>query len=174
MKSKITRRLAGYFALVLLAFSVVFYGLWGLPFLILLAVILGMNYAFALALAAPEPEQKQDAAPAENAEGDDEKACLCGSRKQAGCRFHLSRKGLLVLALVLNLLPLLWFKYSAFLAQNLGALLHAQWHFTPPGLPLGISFYTFIQIAWLVSVYRGQVTPQALRAMRCSPHVFPM
>ena len=80
-------------ALVLLAFSVVFYGLWGLPFLILLAVILGMNYAFALALAAPEaePEQKQDAAPAENAEGDDEKACLCGSRKQAGCRFRLSR-----------------------------------------------------------------------------------
>ena len=97
-------------ALVLLAFSVVFYGLWGLPFLILLAVILGMNYAFALALAAPEPEPKQDAAPAENAEGDAEKACLCGSRKQAGCRFHLSRKGLLILALVLNLLPLLWFK----------------------------------------------------------------
>ena len=43
-------------ALVLLAFSTVFYGLWGLPFLIMLAVILGMNYAFALALAAPDPE----------------------------------------------------------------------------------------------------------------------
>ena len=83
-------------ALVLLAFSVVFYGLWGLPFLILLAVILGMNYAFALALAAPELEQKQDATPAESTEGDDEKACLCGSRKQSGCRFRLSRKGLLV------------------------------------------------------------------------------
>ena len=91
-------------ALVLLAFSVVFYGLWGLPFLILLAVILGMNYAFALALAAPEPEQKLDAAPAEGTENEDKKACLCGSRKQPGCRFHLSRKGLLVLALVLNLL----------------------------------------------------------------------
>lgn len=162
-------------ALLLLAFSVVFYGLWGLPFLILLAVILGMNYAFALALAAPETEQKQDAAPAEDAEGDGEKACLCGSRKQAGCRFHLSRKGLLILALVLNLLPLLWFKYSAFLAQNLGALLHAQWHFTPPGLPLGISFYTFIQIAWLVSVYRGQVTPQGFTRhalfSACFPYV---
>ena len=29
--------------LVLLLFSVVFYGLWGLPFLVLLAVILGMQ-----------------------------------------------------------------------------------------------------------------------------------
>ena len=36
--------------LVLLLFSVVFYGLWGLPFLVLLAVILGMNYMFAQAL----------------------------------------------------------------------------------------------------------------------------
>ncbi|WP_374291534.1 MBOAT family protein [Desulfovibrio desulfuricans] len=170
-------------ALVMLAFSVVFYGLWGLPFLILLAVILGMNYAFALALAAPEHEPVQDAAsaeatdPAEPAGAKDkaEGACLCGARKQTGCRFGLSRKSLLTLALVLNLLPLLWFKYSAFLAQNLGALLHAQWHFTPPGLPLGISFYTFIQIAWLVSVYRGQVSPQGFTRhalfSACFPYV---
>ena len=53
-------------ALVLLAFSTVFYGLWGLPFLIMLAVILGMNYAFALALAAPDPEPAQCAATPES------------------------------------------------------------------------------------------------------------
>ena len=41
-------------SMVLLLFSTVFYALWGLPFLLLLAGILIMNYAFALALAAPE------------------------------------------------------------------------------------------------------------------------
>jgi len=172
-------------ALVLLGFSVIFYGLWGLPFLLLLAVILGMNYAFAIAMGAPEPEPAlaPEAAPAAQPEQGEAPAnadtaataCLCGARATGRCRFHLSRKGLLALALVLNLLPLLWFKYSAFLAHNLGALLHMQWHFTPPGLPLGISFYTFIQIAWLVSVYRGQVAPQgfARHALfsACFPYV---
>ena len=164
-------------ALVLLAFSVVFYGLWGLPFLVLLAVILGMNYAFALALAAPEATpaaMTENAAPSAD-EDQKENACLCGAQKSQGCRFRPGRKGLLTLALVLNLLPLVWFKYSAFLAQNMAALLHVQWHFTPPGLPLGISFYTFIQIAWLVSVYRGQVTPQGFTRhalfSACFPYV---
>lgn len=125
-------------ALALLLFSAVFYGLWGAEFLLLLAVMAGMNYAFGLALAAPEKRNKGDTPPG------------------------LSRQGLLVLALVLNLLPLVWFKYSGFLAQNLAPLFHSQWSFQPPGQPLGISFYTFIQIAWLVSVYRRQIAPQGL------------
>ena len=138
--------------LVLLLFSVVFYGLWGLPFLVLLAVILGMNYMFAQALApAPAPQEDDPAA-----------ACSTGDGPAACPRCHLSRRALLVTALICNLLPLLWFKYSGFFAHNLAALLHVQWQFTPPGLPLGISFYTFIQIAWLVSVYRGQVRPAGL------------
>ncbi|MBO5490970.1 MAG: MBOAT family protein [Desulfovibrio sp.] len=159
------RLAAGYGAaglgLVLLAFSIVFYGWWGLPFLALLAAILGMNYAFARALAVPEPPADKDA-PA-------------GERAAGPCLFGLSRKGLLGLALTLNLLPLVWFKYSAFLAQNLAALCNAYWQFSPPGLPLGISFYTFIQIAWLVSVYRGQVTPQGFTRhalfSACFPYV---
>lgn len=125
-------------ALALLFFSAVFYGLWGAGFLLLLAVMVGMNYAFGLALAAPE------------------------GLKKGGPPLGLSRKGLLALALALNLLPLLWFKYSWFLAQNLALLFQTQWDFQPSGLPLGISFYTFIQIAWLVSIYRRQIAPQGL------------
>ncbi|MGE9984056.1 MBOAT family O-acyltransferase [Desulfovibrio sp. SGI.169] len=125
-------------ALALLFFSAVFYGLWGAAFLLLLAVMVGMNYAFGLALAAPE-ERREGLAPR-----------------------RLSRRDLLGLALTLNLLPLLWFKYSCFLGRNLAALFHSQWDFQPPGLPPGISFYTFIQIAWLVSVYRRQIAPQGL------------
>ena len=145
-------RLAGGFgsarlALVLLFFSAVFYGFWGTGFLLLLAVMVGMNYAFGLALAAPENLKKRP--------------------------LSLSRKGLLALALTLNLLPLLWFKYSWFLAQNLALLFHTEWNFQPPGLPLGISFYTFIQIAWLVSVYRRQIAPQGLARHALFSSCFP-
>ena len=85
--------------LVLLLFSVVFYGLWGLPFLVLLAVILGMNYMFAQALApAPAPQEDDPAA-----------ACSTGDGPAACPRCHLSRRALLVTALICNLLPLLWF-----------------------------------------------------------------
>lgn len=181
-------------SMVLLLFSTVFYALWGLPFLLLLIGILIMNYAFALALAAPE-------APATTAPGAGDKACAAplhgeaaaeadaqttvsphvrrqlfsgNGLKRLGC-WACSRKGLLVLALILNLLPLLWFKYSWFFAQNLALLVGAEWNFTPPGLPLGISFYTFIQIAWLVSVYRRQVMPQGFSRhalfSACFPYV---
>lgn len=151
-------------ALVLLAFSTVFYSLWGAGFLLLLAALIAMNYAFGLALAAP------DAAPVLPAKE-------CGSQtsgaKKASGRF--SRKTLLALALALNLLPLIWFKYSWFLAQNLALLFDAQWEFIPPGLPLGISFYTFIQIAWLVDVYRRRIIPAGLSRhalfSACFPYV---
>lgn len=197
------RLTAGYGAtrlsLVLLLFSVVFYALWGLPFLLLLAVILGMNYAFALALADPNrpdsataeaeiiPEEDALASPAEpsDAKAEGPAPQLARSRRGGGLfkgnglkglrAWAYSRKGLLILALVLNLLPLLWFKYSWFFAQNLALLMGTQWNFTPPGLPLGISFYTFIQIAWLVSVYRRQVTPQGFSRhalfSACFPYV---
>ena len=197
------RLTAGYGAtrlsLVLLLFSVVFYALWGLPFLLLLAVILGMNYAFALALADPNrpdgataatetiPEEEALASPTEAPDAQAEGSGSRLAKLRGGGRLFqgdglkglrawaCSRKGLLALALILNLLPLLWFKYSWFFAQNLALLMGTQWNFTPPGLPLGISFYTFIQIAWLVSVYRRQVTPQGFSRhalfSACFPYV---
>lgn len=150
----LTWRLAGNcgparLGLVLLLFSTVFYALWGAGFLLLLAALVAMNYAFGLALAAPDAPRAEK------------------SRSTRGL--------LLALALTLNLLPLLWFKYSWFLAQNLALLFHAQWNFHPPGLPLGISFYTFIQIAWLVGIYRGQIAPAGLARhalfSACFPYV---
>ena len=197
------RLTAGYGAtrlsLVLLLFSVVFYALWGLPFLLLLAAILGMNYAFALALADPNrpdgamdeaeiiPEEEALASPLESPDAQAQgpgsrpakfrrgRRLFQGNGLKGVSAWARSRKGLLTLALILNLLPLLWFKYSWFFAQNLALLMGTQWNFTPPGLPLGISFYTFIQIAWLVSVYRRQVTPQGFSRhalfSACFPYV---
>lgn len=62
-------------------------------------------------------------------------------------------------ALVLNLLPLLYLKYTGFLAENLSAL---GLELSAPAvvLPAGISFFTFQAISYLADVYRGTVPPE--------------
>ena len=66
------------------------------------------------------------------------------------------RKLLLGLAIAVDLAVLGWFKYADFLGSSLAALLGLHW--TPFGvpLPLGISFFTFTQIAFLVDTATGK------------------
>ena len=66
------------------------------------------------------------------------------------------RKLVLGLAIAVDLAVLGWFKYADFLGTSLAALI--GWHWTPLGvpLPLGISFFTFTQIAFLVDTARGK------------------
>lgn len=65
------------------------------------------------------------------------------------------RKGLLALIVAANVLLLLWFKYYGFAVTTLSGLLDRQFAVRDLFLPLGISFFTFQQIAFAVSVYRG-------------------
>lgn len=66
---------------------------------------------------------------------------------------------LLTLGLVFNLGLLAYFKYANFFIENFNALTGAhQESFGRIILPLGISFYTFQKIAYLVDAYRGEVT----------------
>ena len=60
-----------------------------------------------------------------------------------------------------DLLVLGIFKYAGFFAANLNALLSTGF-IVNIVLPVGISFYTFTQIAFLVDAYRGQVARYAL------------
>jgi alginate O-acetyltransferase complex protein AlgI len=48
-----------------------------------------------------------------------------------------------------------YFKYAGFLMTNLDQLAGAQWPIPVIALPIGISFYTFTQIAFLVDTFRG-------------------
>ncbi len=68
---------------------------------------------------------------------------------------------MLTLGVTGDLLVLGIFKYAGFLAANLNALFSAgiTVHIL---LPIGISFYTFTQIAFLVDAYRGNVARYAL------------
>jgi D-alanyl-lipoteichoic acid acyltransferase DltB (MBOAT superfamily) len=71
------------------------------------------------------------------------------------------RKAALALGVAGDLLVLGIFKYAGFAADNINTLLgtHFAVHIL---LPVGISFYTFTQIAFLVDAYRGQVARYAL------------
>lgn len=58
---------------------------------------------------------------------------------------------LLCLAITTNLAGLVWFKYSTFIASLIGA----ETPRAPPHLPLGISFFTFHAISYLIDIKRG-------------------
>ncbi len=67
------------------------------------------------------------------------------------------RKRLLALGIILNLLALFYFKYLYKLLLSLSALNIVDLHPHPILLPLGISFFTFTQISYLVDLAQGQV-----------------
>lgn len=77
------------------------------------------------------------------------------------------RKAWLIAGIVLNLGVLSYFKYAFFFAKNLNLLLDGLGIPTvsmePEKLPIGISFYTFQALSYLVDVYRG--TNKAQRSM---------
>ena len=66
------------------------------------------------------------------------------------------KKPLLCAGILLNAGILLFLKYYNFFIENINALFSSQLPFLELILPLGISFYTFQQISYLVDVYRGE------------------
>lgn len=77
---------------------------------------------------------------------------------QAGGR----RKSLLVAAVVANLALLCYFKYASFLLDMVGLVSGAHLGLGHIVLPLGISFFTFTQIAYLVDAYQGRLSEPSL------------
>lgn len=64
------------------------------------------------------------------------------------------RRPVLVLAVVLNLGILALFKYTDFLLQNVNALLHTRIPLPGILLPIGISFFTFQGLSYVIDTYR--------------------
>ena len=94
---------------------------------------------------------------------------LCGDRRllpgRAGAwpgRGGAARKPLLAAGVLGCLAPLLFYKYWNFAAENIAALLRlGGWAGEAPAfslaLPVGISFFTFQAVGYLVDVYRGRL-----------------
>lgn len=82
-------------------------------------------------------------------------------------------KPLLVFAVACNLLLLGYFKYTAFFLETYNALAGAQLLVPRIVLPLGISFFTFTQTAYLIDVYRGTAPGASFKAYALFVTVFP-
>jgi alginate O-acetyltransferase complex protein AlgI len=67
------------------------------------------------------------------------------------------KKQLLIVALAANLLLLAYYKYTNFFVGSVNGIAGTQWNLGEIILPLGISFFTFTQIAFLVDTYQGKV-----------------
>ncbi|WP_397534926.1 MBOAT family O-acyltransferase [Roseateles sp.] len=132
--------LAGFFALGrwsptlaagwLFVASVVFYGYWMPEFTLLLLGSIAANFFFGQRIAS--------------------------ARGASGSGSGAPRLWL-VLGIVFNLGLLAYFKYANFFVHSLNAALGFDWHLAKIILPVGISFYSFTQIAYLVDTWAGKV-----------------
>lgn len=67
------------------------------------------------------------------------------------------RSFVLAVAIVFNLGLLFYFKYANFFIENLNLLFKTDFVFEKILLPLGISFFTFQQISFIIDTYKGEV-----------------
>jgi D-alanyl-lipoteichoic acid acyltransferase DltB (MBOAT superfamily) len=107
--------------------SLVFYGWWNPAYVPLLVCSILFNYAVGAVLA-----------------------------KSFGRAKGASQKAVLILGLAGNIACLGYFKYANFLIEIVRGALGVNLPALPIVLPLGISFFTFTQIAYLVDAYLGQ------------------
>jgi len=107
--------------------SLFFYGWWDARYLLLLVPLMLANFGVALLLAPRD------------------------GRHRPGARW------LLAAGVAGNLAVLGYFKYANFFVDNANALFGLDLFLARVVLPLGISFFTFQKIAFLVDAYRGRV-----------------
>ena len=77
-------------------------------------------------------------------------------------KFREAKAGKLALAgaIVVDVLLLMIFKYSGFLVENFNGLFHTELPIPQITLPIGISFFTFQAISYVIDCYWETVTPQ--------------
>lgn len=80
------------------------------------------------------------------------------SPERSSLHSTISKRGMLILGIVINLALLGYFKYMGFFIENINLVLDANYPVPDLILPLAISFFTFQQIAYLVDSYRGETT----------------
>jgi D-alanyl-lipoteichoic acid acyltransferase DltB (MBOAT superfamily) len=115
--------------LLLLAASLVFYAWWDPPYVLLLLAFLVFNFWVG--------------------------SWLIRTAGQGAPQRR--RTGVLVLGLCANIAALVYFKYTQFLAAEIGDLLGIDLAVSRIVLPLGISFIVFQKIAFLVDAHGGQI-----------------
>jgi D-alanyl-lipoteichoic acid acyltransferase DltB (MBOAT superfamily) len=84
-----------------------------------------------------------------------------------------ARRVVLGAAIATNLAMLGFFKYANFFVDNVTAATGGEWELAAIILPLGISFYTFQQIAYLVDTARGEIRIRSVLDYATTVSFFP-
>lgn len=123
-------RLSSAAVFVLLLASLFFYAYWNPPFILLLSGSVIVNYVF--------------------------QRVIYSCMRNGGSSRHTA-KYIMHAGVMLNLLFIAYFKYKNFILYNVDMLLGRDASYPALFLPLGISFFTFQQIACLVDTYKGKI-----------------
>jgi D-alanyl-lipoteichoic acid acyltransferase DltB (MBOAT superfamily) len=129
----------------LLAASLFFYAWWDVSYLPLILGSILFNYTIGCLLAEGEQQQKRS----------------------------VSRRAIFLCGLCANLALLGYFKYADFFLSSINAALGSQLPLLHIVLPLGISFFTITQIAFLVDAYEGLVEERNLLSYALFVTFFP-
>ncbi|UKI40871.1 MAG: hypothetical protein L6V95_12245 [Candidatus Melainabacteria bacterium] len=70
------------------------------------------------------------------------------------------KKQTLILTIIINLSFLIYFKYFNFIFETINNILNTHIDMLQIIMPLGISFYTFQSISYIVDVYRSETKAQ--------------
>ncbi|MDE7246329.1 MAG: MBOAT family protein [Lachnospiraceae bacterium] len=119
----------------LTAMSLWFYGYFNLSYLLIMVCSIGVNFLFHRLLSREEPQGREN-----------------GKKGPA-----MSRRAVMIVAVAFNLGVLLYFKYFDFFLSTVNGVFGASFVLRGILLPLGISFFTFQQISFVVDTYRGEV-----------------
>ena len=75
-------------------------------------------------------------------------------------KYRNAKKIILFITVMVNLSFLIYFKYFNFLIENINSIFSADISFIKVVMPIGISFYTFQAMSYLIDVYREEVPAQ--------------
>lgn len=74
-------------------------------------------------------------------------------------KFELTKKIIVTLSVIINLGLLGYFKYMNFFIETINSVSESYIEFQKIGLPVGISFFTFQSISYVIEIYRKEIKP---------------
>lgn len=139
----------------LTAMSLWFYGYFNLSYLLIMVCSIGVNFGFHRLLSKADVKEGK-----------------AGGQETAGSSMPF-RRAVMMLAVACNLGVLFYFKYFDFFLSTVNTAFGASFALRGILLPLGISFFTFQQISFVVDTYRGEVKNCPLDAYALFVSFFP-
>lgn len=148
----------------LTAMSLWFYGYFNLSYLLIMVCSIAGNYLFHRLLSGESLCLRREKG---------KNAAKGGTEREGAGGLPVSRRAVMILAVALNLSVLFYYKYFDFFLDTMNASFGTDFVLRGILLPLGISFFTFQQISFIVDTYRGEVADCSLSEYALFVSFFP-